>query len=291
MFKPNKTTPALYGILMGFVSAIPFINFLNCFCAGIPAGECGIFTNSILCRCLATSGDCLAVGALAGLSEQLFHQFIRCISSILGNVIANDVWLAESYNLNIPGEMDKLHNLFDESFSVSSFLGVWLGQCSFIHCLDCSADYQGNLQPSHLKIWWEILYKPMEKPAPSSPMQSAETNDEIPLQYFIINVRIVVHSKSVLKKYPHIVSSLAHCFSIACAKADEITHSAHIKISIRKNLPSQIHSCCNCIRTSAIKFFFLKFFFREWRAPFPVRDGVVQFRDVDKDIRQLSFTM
>ncbi len=195
MFKPNKTTPALYaGILMGFVSAIPFINFLNCFCcAGILGG--GVLAVFFYKQHFTpempplTSGDCLAVGALAGLVGAIVSSVLSVVvSSIFGNVIAQMMygWL-ESYNLNIPGdEMDKLHNLLDESFSVSSFLWSLIGSMFIYPLFGLLGGLigWGIFKPKPFEnMMRNTVQHPMEKPpAPSSPMQSAETNDEIPLQ-------------------------------------------------------------------------------------------------------------
>jgi hypothetical protein len=71
--QPDKFGPAIYGgILMGLLSAIPYLNLVNCFCcAGILLGGfCAVFfykSHFTPEMPPFTSGDCVMVGALAGL--------------------------------------------------------------------------------------------------------------------------------------------------------------------------------------------------------------------------------
>jgi hypothetical protein len=80
--KPSKLMPALYGgIIIGVISGIPYLNFVNCVCcAGVLfGGFMAVFLyNKDLTPDMAplTSGDSIQLGALAGL-----------FGAIVGNVI------------------------------------------------------------------------------------------------------------------------------------------------------------------------------------------------------------
>jgi hypothetical protein len=70
--KPSKLMPALYGgIIMGLISGIPFLNFVNCLCcAGVMFG--GFMAVFLYTKDLRptdppiTNGDAVQLGALAG---------------------------------------------------------------------------------------------------------------------------------------------------------------------------------------------------------------------------------
>ena len=70
--KPDKFIPALYGgVIMGIVSSVPFLSAINCLCcAGIMfGGFLAVFfykNNFTPDTPPYTTGDCMAVGALAG---------------------------------------------------------------------------------------------------------------------------------------------------------------------------------------------------------------------------------
>ena len=80
--KPSKLMPALYGgIIMGIISGIPFLNFVNCLCcAGVMFG--GFMAVFFYKKDLPpdnqafSNSDAMALGALAGV-----------FGAILGNVI------------------------------------------------------------------------------------------------------------------------------------------------------------------------------------------------------------
>jgi hypothetical protein len=85
--KPNKLMPALYGgIIMGVISGVPFLNFVNCLCcAGIMfGGFMAVFfykkdlpPDLTADNKLFMNSDAMALGALAGL-----------FGAIIGNVLA-----------------------------------------------------------------------------------------------------------------------------------------------------------------------------------------------------------
>jgi len=130
--KPAKLVPALYGgIIMGLISGIPFLNFVNCCCcAGILFGGfmAVFFYKNDLTSDMPplTSSDALAVGALAG----VFGAIVACILEgalmlTLGNVAGNaiiDLILKFYDRAGIrdqlpPGALDKLQDLRMMGFS------------------------------------------------------------------------------------------------------------------------------------------------------------------------------
>ena len=108
--RPDKLIPALYGgIIMGVISAVPFLNLLNCLCcAGILMGgflAVYFYKNNFTPDTPPyTSGDCVAVGALAGVFGAIVGTLLSMIFlKIFGNLVGELVigWLQ---NMNIPDE-------------------------------------------------------------------------------------------------------------------------------------------------------------------------------------------
>jgi hypothetical protein len=110
--KPDKLIPALYGgIIMAILSSVPFLSFINCLCcAGILLG--GFFAvffykNNFTPDTIPfTSGDCAAVGALAGLfgaigGTILSTVFLMLFGNIMGEMMSD--WLM-NMNIDIPEE-------------------------------------------------------------------------------------------------------------------------------------------------------------------------------------------
>ncbi len=85
--RPSKVLPALYGgIIMGVISGVPFLNFVNCCCcAGILFGGlmAVFFYKKDLTQDMPplSSSDALAVGALAGV-------FGAVVASVLNGIFA-----------------------------------------------------------------------------------------------------------------------------------------------------------------------------------------------------------
>lgn len=110
--KPDKLIPALYGgVIMGLISAIPFLNFLNCFCcAGILLG--GILAVMFYKNNFTpdtppfTSGDCMAVGALAGVAGAVVNVFLTiAFLALFGNITQQFLLdFLHSMNLQLPDE-------------------------------------------------------------------------------------------------------------------------------------------------------------------------------------------
>ncbi|MBI5476484.1 MAG: hypothetical protein HY964_07075 [Ignavibacteriales bacterium] len=110
--KPDKLIPSLYGgVIMAVISAIPFLNFINCFCcAGIMLGGfLGVFfykNNFTPGTPPLTSGDCLAVGALSGVFGAVIGTLLAYASLMLfGNIMGEFLFdMIRNMNLEIPQE-------------------------------------------------------------------------------------------------------------------------------------------------------------------------------------------
>jgi hypothetical protein len=91
--KPSKLMPALYGgIIMGIISGVPFLNFVNCLCcAGVMFG--GFMAVFFYKKDLPpdnptfTNSDGMALGALAGVFGAVFGNIITGILLVtVGNI-------------------------------------------------------------------------------------------------------------------------------------------------------------------------------------------------------------
>jgi hypothetical protein len=117
---PSKLIPALYGgIVIGLVSSIPYLNFVNCLCcAGVLLG--GFLSVFFYTRDLTpdmpplSSGDALQLGALAGV-------FGAVISSVVFTVVfeliggSELMYEMETYSDQLPPEMFELMQNLVES--------------------------------------------------------------------------------------------------------------------------------------------------------------------------------
>lgn len=97
--KPSKLMPALYGgIIMGLISGIPFLNFVNCLCcAGIMFG--GFMAVFFYKKDLTpdmpqlTNNDALGLGALAGVFGALFGLVLTAVFMFtVGNLAAESTY-------------------------------------------------------------------------------------------------------------------------------------------------------------------------------------------------------
>jgi hypothetical protein len=93
--KPSKLMPAIYGgVIMGAISGIPFLNFINCLCcAGIIFG--GFMAVFFYNKDLKPgdpplmSSDALQLGALAGVFGAITGDILTIILHFaLGNIVA-----------------------------------------------------------------------------------------------------------------------------------------------------------------------------------------------------------
>jgi hypothetical protein len=109
--KPNKLMPALYGgIIMGLISGIPLLSFVNCLCcAGVMFG--GFMAVFFYKKQLPpdnqtfTNSDAIALGALAGV-----------FGALIGNVLSGIILLAVG---NVAGKL-----MFDAVMRLYDTLGI-----------------------------------------------------------------------------------------------------------------------------------------------------------------------
>ena len=125
--KPTKTIPILYGgIIIGLVSSIPFVSFINCFCcAGILSGgflAVMFYKNNLPPDSLPiTAGDCMIVGVSAGIVGAIIETILSIIFVLMfGNVAVEFVVdLLRNSNLQIPPEaMRSLEDALTESVNI-----------------------------------------------------------------------------------------------------------------------------------------------------------------------------
>ena len=129
--RPDKTIPALYGgIIMGVISSVPFLNFINCFCcAGVMLG--GVLAVLFYKNNFTpdtppfTSSDCIALGALAGVFGAIVGTILNTFfTAIFGNILGEMmVKFFQNSNLNLPPEaMDKMEESLRESASMGRII-------------------------------------------------------------------------------------------------------------------------------------------------------------------------
>lgn len=105
--KPDKLRPALIGgALIGIVSAIPIINFINCFCcAGVILG--GILAvhlyNKNLTGLELTSSDGVTIGLMAGVSGALISTVL---TSMITGGVKNQIDKFLEYSSEMPPEVE-----------------------------------------------------------------------------------------------------------------------------------------------------------------------------------------
>ncbi len=90
--KPSKLMPAVYGgIVMGVLSGIPFLNFINCLCcAGVLLGgflAVFFYNKDLAPDMLLTNSDGLQLGALAGVVGAVVSTLISVLLILtIGNI-------------------------------------------------------------------------------------------------------------------------------------------------------------------------------------------------------------
>jgi len=105
--KPDKLRPALIGgALIGIISAIPIVNWINCFCcAGVIIG--GILAvhlyNKNLKGLALTSSDGVALGLMAGASGALIGTII---TSMITGGIKRQIDKILEYSSELPPEVE-----------------------------------------------------------------------------------------------------------------------------------------------------------------------------------------
>jgi hypothetical protein len=124
MQKPDKFIPALYGgLIMGVISAIPFVNLVNCLCcAGVLLGGfLAVFfykSNFTPDTQPYSAGDCLAVGALAGVLGAFVSVVLASISVMIFGDVMREFMLRflEEGGLDIPEDvMEEIRRAIEEA--------------------------------------------------------------------------------------------------------------------------------------------------------------------------------
>ncbi len=128
--KPDKLIPALYGgVIMALISAIPFINFINCLCcAGVMLG--GFFAVFFYKNNFTpdtppyTSGECMGVGALAGVFGAIIGTMLSLVTLALFGNITGEYMIEMLRNFDIPQEA---FDAMEESMAVGmSFVSIMI---------------------------------------------------------------------------------------------------------------------------------------------------------------------
>lgn len=124
MQRPDKFIPALYGgLIIGFISAVPILQFVNCLCcAGVLfGGFLAVFfykSNFTPDTPPYASGDCLAVGALAGVVGAVISTLLSLVFvAMFGDVAREFVMkMLENPNLQIPEEvLEQIRTALEEA--------------------------------------------------------------------------------------------------------------------------------------------------------------------------------
>jgi hypothetical protein len=129
--KPDMKMPILYGgIVIGAISSIPFVNFINCFCCagilfggfltakfyhdGFPPGDASF-----------TSSDCLLAGLLAGVLGAFISAAISAaILFLFGDVASRTLLdILKNSNFQIPDQvLQKIEESLAERMTATKFL-------------------------------------------------------------------------------------------------------------------------------------------------------------------------
>lgn len=130
--KPDRILPALYGgIVMTVLVVVPGLNLINCLCcAGILLGGFGavfFYKNEFTPDTPPyTAGDCMAVGAIAGLAGAVISTIVSSIMVLLfGNFMLEFAmqWI-DQQGIQLPGEIQNvLNQALDEGVTIISILG------------------------------------------------------------------------------------------------------------------------------------------------------------------------
>lgn len=176
--KPDMKIPALYGgVIIGLISSVPFLSFINCFCcAGILLGGfLGVFfyrKNFTPDTPPFTAGDCMVVGILAGVVGAVIESgFSVLFYALFGNVALDFLlnWLRNS-NLQIPGDaLDKIEESLRQGKTAVSFIINFFGAL----ILNGVFGMLGGL------IAYSV-YKPKGAPMPPPPMPQPPMPPPVP---------------------------------------------------------------------------------------------------------------
>jgi hypothetical protein len=166
--RPDKIIPALYGgIIMAIISAVPFLSMLNCLCcAGIMLGGfLGVYfykNNFTPDTPPMTSGDCMGVGALAGVFGAVFGTILSVVFlALFGNIMGRFITeMLQNMNVNLPEEaLTAIEESMEQGMSFISLIFQFMASL----VIDAVFGLLGGL------IAFSV-YKPKQTPMPPSPM-------------------------------------------------------------------------------------------------------------------------
>ncbi|MFN0156580.1 MAG: hypothetical protein ACKVRP_00745 [Bacteroidota bacterium] len=138
--KPSKLMPAVYGgIVMGVISGIPFLNFINCLCcAGVLLGGflAVFFYNKDLASDMAlTNGDALQLGALAGVIGAVVGTLIGAILIYTVGNISGEAMYGLVYDFYdsmglidqmSPDQLDQLETMKADELSMTNIISAFI---------------------------------------------------------------------------------------------------------------------------------------------------------------------
>jgi hypothetical protein len=125
--KPDMKIPALYGgLIIGLISSVPFVSFINCFCcAGVLLGgflSVMFYKNNFTPDTPPfTSGDCVVVGLLSGVIGAVVSTILSVIFTIIfGNIAMQFLLdLLRNSNIQIPAQaMEQLESALREKMTI-----------------------------------------------------------------------------------------------------------------------------------------------------------------------------
>ncbi len=136
--KPSMKLPILYsGLIVGLISSIPFISFINCFCcAGVLLGGfLGVFfykSSFTPDTPPFTSSECMLVGLGAGILGAVVSTLLSSLfTAIFGNIAAQ--YLAGALERsNLPNAdliVEKLREAVNEPVTALRFMGSLFFSC------------------------------------------------------------------------------------------------------------------------------------------------------------------
>ena len=129
--KPDMKIPALYGgVIIGLISSIPFVSFINCFCcAGVLLGgflSVMFYKNNFTPDTPPfTSGDCLLVGLFAGIIGAVVSTALSLIFTLMFGNVAMEFFFNFLKNANIqlpPEVMDQMESALRARLSIAHIL-------------------------------------------------------------------------------------------------------------------------------------------------------------------------
>lgn len=168
--KPDKLIPALYGgVIMAIISAIPFLSMINCLCcAGVLLGGfLSIFfykNNFTPDTPPYTSGDCMAVGALAGVFGAIIGTVLSIISlQLFGNITGEMILeMLQNMNIELPEEA---WDVMREQMAAGMSIGTVFMQLFFSLIIDTLFGLLGGLIGYGIyKPKQQIMPPPMPQP-------------------------------------------------------------------------------------------------------------------------------